>query len=77
LKAEIIPMLEMESNGMTFSQEVNIEAWTHPSIRAGECAIHYGKRAGTRKFKACADSLQVLAHAFAMRCRVPWRRRTR
>jgi glycosyltransferase involved in cell wall biosynthesis len=75
-RSSIIPKLALSEPGMTFSQEAKIKVWTDPSLRAGERPIQYGKRTGTRKFEAVADSVQILRHAFAMRKRTPARPRS-
>jgi hypothetical protein len=36
-KKDILPELDLTSNGMALSEEIKIEAFTHPGIRASRC----------------------------------------
>ncbi len=54
-KKEILADLDLTSNGMALSEEIKIEAFTHPGIRAIEIPIYYGQRVGTSKLNIWRD----------------------
>ena len=54
-KRSILPLLNLTSDGMAFSEELKIEAFTHPDIRAEELPIYYRDRAGESKLNVWRD----------------------
>jgi glycosyltransferase involved in cell wall biosynthesis len=59
-KKEILSDLDLTSNGMALSEEIKIEAFTHPSVRAIEIPIYYGERIGDSKLNIWKDGLYNL-----------------
>ena len=59
-KKEILGDLDITSNGMALSEEIKIEAFTHPSIRAIEMPIYYGERIGESKLNIWRDGFYNL-----------------
>ena len=59
-KKEILEDLDLTSNGMALSEEIKIEAFTHPSVRAIEIPIYYGERIGESKLNIWRDGLYNL-----------------
>jgi glycosyltransferase involved in cell wall biosynthesis len=59
-KREILDDLDLTSNGMALSEEIKIEAFTHPSVRAIEIPIYYGERIGESKLNIWRDGFYNL-----------------
>src|SRR6185369_3608670 len=59
-KKEILPELDLTSNGMALSEEIKIEAFTHPGIRCLEMPIYYGARIGESKLNIWRDGFYNL-----------------
>jgi len=59
-KKEILSDLDLTSNGMALSEEIKIEAFTHPSVRAIEIPIYYGERIGESKLNIWRDGFYNL-----------------
>jgi glycosyltransferase involved in cell wall biosynthesis len=59
-KKEILADLDLTSNGMALSEEIKIEAFTHPSVRAIEIPIYYGERIGESKLNIWRDGFYNL-----------------
>lgn len=59
-KREILEDLDLTSNGMALSEEIKIEAFTHPSVRAIEIPIYYGERIGESKLNIWKDGFYNL-----------------
>ena len=59
-KKEILPDLDLTSNGMALSEEIKIEAFTHPGIRCLEMPIYYGARIGESKLNIWRDGFYNL-----------------
>jgi hypothetical protein len=63
-RRDILPLLELTSDGMSLSEELNIEAFTHPAIRAKELPIYYTARAGESKLNVWRDGFRNLLFLF-------------
>ncbi len=72
-KKEILGDLDLTSNGMALSEEIKIEAFTHPGIRALEMPIYYGERIGESKLNIWRDGFYNLF--FLLKKRLLLRRR--
>jgi glycosyltransferase involved in cell wall biosynthesis len=59
-KKDILPELDLTSNGMALSEEIKIEAFTHPGIRCLEMPIYYGARIGESKLNIWRDGFYNL-----------------
>lgn len=59
-KRSILPMLELVSDGMSFSEEIKVEAFINPKIRAQEVPIYYRARVGESKLNVWKDGLRNL-----------------
>jgi hypothetical protein len=59
-KKEILDDLDLTSNGMALSEEIKIEAFTHPGVRAIEIPIYYGERIGESKLNIWRDGFYNL-----------------
>ena len=57
---EILDDLDLTSDGMALSEEIKIEAFTHPSVRAIEMPIYYGERIGQSKLNIWRDGFYNL-----------------
>jgi len=57
----ILKEMKLESDGMSFSEEVKIEALRHPRIRFGEINIQYSSRMGETKLNPWRDGLYNLS----------------
>jgi len=74
LRRNILPELELISDGMAFSEEIKIEAIRHPRVRFAEISIQYSSRLGEIKLNPWKDGFYNLW--FLVRKRVRRRRRT-
>jgi glycosyltransferase involved in cell wall biosynthesis len=59
-KKDILGDLDLTSNGMALSEEIKIEAFTHPGVRAIEIPIYYGQRIGESKLNIWRDGFYNL-----------------
>lgn len=59
-RKNILPLMRLESVGMAFSNEIKIEAFQHPQIRAIEAPIHYRERIGESKLYPFRDGLRMV-----------------
>ncbi len=73
LRREILPELELTSDGMAFSEEIKIEAIRHPKVRFTEISIQYSSRLGEIKLNPWKDGFYNLW--FLVRKRFRRRRR--
>jgi len=73
-KREILPKLRLTSDGMALSEEIKVEAFCNPSIRAVEMPIYYGERIGESKLNLWRDGFANLFFLFKKRFRMGWRR---
>ncbi|HIH15302.1 MAG TPA: glycosyltransferase family 2 protein [Nanoarchaeota archaeon] len=65
-KKRILKKLNLKSGGMSFSQEIKIEAF-RKTPKSKEVPIHYRERVGEVKLKAVKDGLRNLGHLFKKR----------
>jgi dolichol-phosphate hexosyltransferase len=74
-KKEILDDLDITSNSMALSEEIKIEAFTHPSVRAIEMPIYYGERIGESKLNIWKDGFYnlyfLLKKRFMLRKKTP------
>ena len=66
-KRAILPLLELTSDGMALSEEIKIEAFLHPQIRAEEVPIYYRARVGESKLSIWRDGWHNLVFLFRKR----------
>ncbi len=66
-KGEILDDLHVTHDGMPFSEEIKIEAYRHPEIRAIEVGIPYRERIGDVKLESWEDGVRNLAFLFKKR----------
>jgi glycosyltransferase involved in cell wall biosynthesis len=59
-RRSILPRMDLESEGMAFSEEIKIEALKNPHIRFGEINILYSSRLGEVKLNAWRDGIYNL-----------------
>jgi len=64
---EVLNKMKLESNGMSFSEEIKIEAIVNREIRFKEVSIDYSQRAGEAKLKPWRDGLQNILFLFKKR----------
>lgn len=65
-KRRILDVVSMNSSGMSFSQEIKIEAFTK-GFRCGEVPIEYRPRIGESKLNALGDGCEVMMHLIRKR----------
>ena len=66
-RRSILPLLELTSDGMALSEEIKIEAFSRPEIKACELPIYYRARVGESKLNLWQDGLANLAFLFRKR----------
>jgi len=66
-KRSILPLLELVSDGMSFSEEIKAEAFINPKIKAQEVPIYYRARVGESKLSVWKDGLRNLLFLFRKR----------
>jgi glycosyltransferase involved in cell wall biosynthesis len=59
-RRSILKEMKLESDGMSFSEEIKIEALLSPRIRFGEISIQYSSRLGETKLNAWRDGFTNL-----------------
>jgi glycosyltransferase involved in cell wall biosynthesis len=59
-RRSILPRMRLESDSMSFSEEIKIEALKHPEIRFGEISILYTSRLGEMKLNPWRDGFHNL-----------------
>jgi len=60
-RRSILKEMSLESGGMTFSEEIKIEALRSPRVRFGEISILYSSRLGEKKLNPWRDGFHNLA----------------
>jgi glycosyltransferase involved in cell wall biosynthesis len=60
LRRSILKEMKLESDGMSFSEEIKIEAIRNSRIRFGEISIQYSSRLGEKKLNPWRDGIQNL-----------------
>jgi glycosyltransferase involved in cell wall biosynthesis len=74
--SEHLPKLQPRSEGMAFSQEIKILAFTNPDLQCLEMPIFYGEhRIGESKLNLWRDGFGNLFHLFKMRLSLGLQRR--
>ncbi len=77
-RRSILPLIELTSDGMALSEEIKIEAFVHPQIKARELPIYYRARVGESKLNVWKDGLRNLLFLFRKRwLMLGWVRRRR
>ncbi len=66
-RRSILPLLELTSDGMPLSEEIKIEAFSHPKITARELPIYYRARVGESKLNLWEDGMRNLWFLFYKR----------
>jgi glycosyltransferase involved in cell wall biosynthesis len=66
--------LSLRATGMAFSNEIKLEAFTHPQVRAAEVPIHYTERTGQSKLQPFRDGVRMVVY-LARRRLTGWARR--
>ncbi|MFH1085728.1 MAG: glycosyltransferase family 2 protein [Chloroflexota bacterium] len=66
----ILPLIELTSDGMALSEEIKIEAFCHPQIKATEVPIYYRARVGESKLHIWRDGWRNLVFLFRKRWRM-------
>jgi glycosyltransferase involved in cell wall biosynthesis len=66
-KKRILQYLNPESDGMAFSEEIKIEAFTRPNLKTEEVEVPYHPRIGKSKLKVWQDGLKNLFFLFEKR----------
>ena len=64
---ESLEKMDLVSDGMSFSEEIKLEALLHPDIGFKECPIRYSNRAGEIKLRPWRDGWQNLLFLFRKR----------
>jgi glycosyltransferase involved in cell wall biosynthesis len=59
-RRSILKDMRLESDGMSFSEEIKIEAVRNPRVRFGEITILYSSRLGEKKLNPWRDGMQNL-----------------
>ncbi len=59
-RRSILEEMNLESDGMAFSEEIKVEALRNPRIRFGEISIQYSSRLGEIKLNPWRDGIQNL-----------------
>ncbi|MBI3664997.1 MAG: glycosyltransferase family 2 protein [Acidobacteria bacterium] len=59
-RRSILPLMNLESDGMAFSEEIKIEALKNPRIQFGEISILYSSRLGEIKLNPWRDGFHNL-----------------
>jgi hypothetical protein len=71
-RRSILKDMQLEADGMAFSEEIKIEALKNPRVRFGEISIMYTSRIGEKKLNPWRDGLQNLL--FLIKKRLPRRK---
>lgn len=66
-KRSILPLFELESDGMALSEEIKIEAYAQPQLKCLELPIYYRARVGESKLNVWKDGLRNLFFLFRKR----------
>jgi hypothetical protein len=71
-RRSILKDMQLEADGMAFSEEIKIEALKNPRVRFGEISIMYTSRIGEKKLNPWRDGLHNLL--FLVKKRLPRRK---
>lgn len=66
-RRSILPLIELTSDGMPLSEEIKVEAFSHPDIAARELPIYYRARVGDSKLNIWKDGFRNLLFLFHKR----------
>ena len=66
-RRSILPKIKLTSDGMPLSEEIKIEAFRHPDIKAREIPIEYRVRVGDVKLSSWRDGYRNLQFLFKKR----------
>lgn len=66
-RREILPKLVLTSDGMSFSEELKVEAFGHQDVKAAELPIYYRERIGESKLNLWQDGFANLLFLFRKR----------
>jgi len=66
-RRSILPQLELTSDGMSFSEELKIEAFSNKNLKARELPIYYKERIGESKLNLWRDGFANLVFLFRKR----------
>jgi glycosyltransferase involved in cell wall biosynthesis len=66
-KRELLARMNLTSDGMAFSEEIKVEAFTLPGVRARELVIYYHERHGESKLDIWRDGFYNLWFLFKKR----------
>jgi glycosyltransferase involved in cell wall biosynthesis len=61
-RKSILPQMHLTATGMAFSNEIKLEAFTNPHIRAAEVPIHYFERTGESKLQPFRDGMRMVRY---------------
>ena len=59
-RRSILKDMQLESESMSFSEEIKIEALKNPRVRFGEISIMYSSRVGEKKLNPWRDGIHNL-----------------
>jgi hypothetical protein len=66
-RRSILEDMQLEADGMAFSEEIKIEALLNPKVRFAEIAILYTSRTGEIKLNPWRDGIINIAFLFKKR----------
>jgi glycosyltransferase involved in cell wall biosynthesis len=66
-RRSILPLLDLTSDGMPLSEEIKIEAFSHPTLKTRELPIYYRARVGDSKLSIWKDGFRNLLFLFRKR----------
>ena len=69
----VLERLDLHNTGMAFSNEIKIEAFRSPHVRAAEVPIHYAERVGESKLYPFTDGVRMAAFLISRRLLGPTR----
>ncbi len=72
-KRSVLDRISLTSNGMPLSEELKIEVWRNPGLRAREVGVpfSYSDRMGKAKLNLWRDGFRNLVFLFAKRLKIP------
>jgi len=66
-RKSVLSQLRLHNTGMAFSNEIKIEAFTSPTVKAGEFPIHYAERIGESKLYPFRDGVRMVVFLLTRR----------
>jgi len=73
-RKDMFEKLNLSTTGMAFSNEIKIEAFTHPDVKAVEIHIPYAERIGRSKLYPFRDGVRMVSFLVRRRLHLPTRR---